>query len=487
MTNTWLAFDIGTTGTKAALIGPDGRTLRSAYRSHHTLSAEGGVVEQLAEHWWEAVIEAAQELNATEAEAIALTGQMQDLILVNAQGEPTHPVILYSDTRARDEASEINSRIGTERLRQLTGNEQGASSLLAKLLWLSHHEPETLAHSAHLLVGAADFVALKLTGTPVVDTTTASTTGLLDINTRTWLGHDLLSTLGLERIYPQLPPVRPGGSLVGTLRPDRAAQLGLREGIPVYHGPGDAGATTLGVGSGEPGNVYAYLGTSGWVAFTSTRRADPETGVFTLAHPHPARYITVAPLLTAGGNLDWVRDLFGVDDLASLIDEALSREPTSLIYLPYLNGERSPFSDPLARAALIGLNARHTRADLCRAVLEGVVYAYRHALEALVEEPVAHLTLTGGGTRSRGWCQLFADITRIPVAIAEDAEHVGARGAVLAAQVASTHYADYAPPGFFPVATSLQPGETQRAHYERQYGLFRAAYPALKPVFAGLQ
>src|SRR5581483_12382429 len=99
----------------------------------------------------------------------------------------------------------------------------------------------------------------------------------------------------------------------------------------------------------------------------STRQADPATGVFTLAHPHPARYITVAPLLTAGGNLDWVYELFGADDLTSLIDEALSREPTSLIYLPYLNGERSPFSDLLARAAFIGLNARHSRADLCRA------------------------------------------------------------------------------------------------------------------------
>lgn len=487
MTHTWLAFDIGTTGTKAALIGPDGRTLRSAYRPHHTLSAEGGVVEQLAEHWWEAVIDAAQELNATEADAIALTGQMQDLILIDAQGEPTHPVILYSDTRARDEATEINARIGAERLWQLTGNEQGASSLLAKLLWLSHHEPEALAHSAHLLVGAADFVALKLTGTPVTDTTTASTTGLLDINSRAWLGRDLFSALGLERVVQQLPVVRPGGSFVGTLRPDRAAQLGLRESIPVYHGPGDAGATTLGVGSGEPGSVYAYLGTSGWVAFTSNRQADPETGVFTLAHPHPARYITVAPLLTAGGNLDWVRDLFGVDDPASLIDEALSREPTSLIYLPYLNGERSPFSDPLARAAFIGLNARHSRADLCRAVLEGVIYAYRHALETLIEAPIARLTLTGGGTRSGGWCQLFADITGIPVAIAEDAEHVGVRGAVLAAQVASAQYTDYAPPGFFPVMASLQPGMTHREHYERQYALFRAAYPALKLIFAGMQ
>ncbi len=487
MMATWLAFDIGTTGTKAALIGADGRAIRSAYRSYDTDTAESGVVEQHAEDWWQAVIETTRELNASEAEAIAITGQMQDLILLNGQGEPTRPVILYSDTRAHQEAVEVNAQIGADRLQQLTGNSQEAGSLLAKLLWLSRHEPDTLTQSALLLTGAADTIALNLTGLPVTDTTTDSTTGLLDINTRAMLPPDIFAALGLADVPRLLPPVKPGGALVGALSADMAQRLGLKPGIPVYHGPGDAGATTLGAGSGELGNVYAYIGTSGWVAFTSTKRAAQDTGVFTLAHPHLDRYITVAPLLTAGGNLDWARDVFDMADYDDLINQALNQPPTSLLYLPYLNGERSPFSDPFARGAFIGLSARHTRADLCRAVLEGVIYAYRHALDALIDEPVARLTLTGGGTRSQAWCQLFADMTHTPVTIAEDAAHVGVRGAVLAAQVAAGQYTDYDPAGFFPAAASLTPDNSQHEHYDRQYELFKAAYPALKDIFARMR
>ncbi len=483
----WLAYDVGTTGTKAALIGPDGRTIRSAYRAYETHSSEGGIVEQRIEDWWQAVVEATRELDASQAEAIALTGQMQDVILLDDNGSPVHPAILYSDTRAHQEADEVNRAIGADRLRELTGNSQDAGSLLAKLKWLLRYEPATVAHSAHLVLGAADFVAFRMAGVAVTDTTTASTTGLLDINTRAMLSADIFAQLGLADVLPLLPMVKPGGSRIGVLDARIAETLGLRPGIPIHHGPGDAGATTLGVGSGEPGQVYGYVGTSGWVAFTSAKHIEPDTGVFTLAHPHPGKFIYVAPLLTAGGNLDWVRDLFGSESYTGLIDEALSQPPGHLLYLPYLNGERSPFSDPFARGAFIGLNARHSHADLCRAVLEGVVFAYRHALDALIGEGTAGLTLTGGGTRSRSWSQLFADITGISVTVADDAANVGVRGAVLAAEVAAGLHPDYAVPGFFPTAATLQPDRTHREHFDQQYALFRMAYPALKPIFAAMR
>lgn len=486
----WLAFDIGTTGAKAALIDQRGLVVRSAYRDYATHAAEGSVVEQNAADWWRAVVETTHELiggDGESIEAIALTGQMQDVVLIDVNGEAVRPVILYSDARAQAEADEVISTFGADYLRELTGNDQGASGLLAKLLWLLYHEPESLTRSVSLLTGGADFVAYRLTGKAISDTTTASTTGLLDISTRKWLGADIFETLGLKHITLRLPEVQPGGAQAGTLSHDAAQSLGLRAGIPVYHGPGDAGATTIGVGSGEPGQVYAYVGTSGWVAFTSGARIAAETGVFTLAHPHPNKYIYVAPLLTAGGNLDWARELFGIAEYSEMIDGALAQPPTKLLYLPYLNGERSPFSDPFARGAFIGLNARHTRADLCRAVLEGVVYAYRHARDALISGPTAAIAITGGGSQSRAWCQLFADITHTPIHIAGDASNVGVRGAALAAQVAAGVYPDYAPPGYFPIADTLQPDSTHRAHYDQQYGLFRAAYPALKGIFARMQ
>lgn len=484
ITKLWLALDIGTTGTKAALIDSAGHTLRSAYRDYPTHAAEGGIVEQNVTDWWQAAAEAVRELNASGVDALAITGQMQDVILLDGQADPLRPVILYSDTRAHAEADELNAQIGADRLCAITGNSQDAGSLLAKLLWLTYHEPQTLAKSAHLLFGAADYVAYRLTGEAISDTTTASTTGLLDINTRTLLSPALLAELSLSEVIRLLPEVKPGGARIGSLIPEAARMLNLEPGISVHHGPGDAGATTFGVGSGEPGSVYGYIGTSGWVAFTAEQRLTAETGVFTLAHPHPAKYIYVAPLLTVGGNLDWVRGLFDNQDHEELINTALDQEPTQLLYLPYLNGERSPFSDPFARGAFIGLSARHTRDDLSRALLEGVVYAYRHALDTLINESINRITLTGGGTRSQGWCQLFADITHVPVAIADDAANVGVRGAVLAGQVATGECPNYAPSGFFPTSEILQPGSTHSPLYDQKYMLFRAAYPALKAIFA---
>src|SRR5258708_29209101 len=170
----WLAFDIGMTGEKVALVDSQGRTVSSTYRDYETYASGNGVMEQNAEDWWAAVSAAVHELNAHESDAIALTGQMQDVILVDGQGAPVRPVILYSDSRARSEAEEINALIGVDELHEITGNVQDAGSLLAKLLWLSRHELDALTHATHSLLGAADYIAHKLTGVAVTDTTTAT-------------------------------------------------------------------------------------------------------------------------------------------------------------------------------------------------------------------------------------------------------------------------------------------------------------------------
>ncbi len=393
-------------------------------------------------------------------------------------------MILYSDTRAKEEAQTVVSTLGADRLKALTGNEQDAGSLLAKLQWLARFEPEMLRSSRQLLFGSADYAALKMTGQAATDSTTAATTGLMELDRRRPLEPAILEELGLAEVTSLLPPIRAGGGEVGRLRERVATELGLPANIPVHHGPGDAGSATLGAGAGVIGPVYAYLGTSGWVAFSASERADPEQGAITLAHPHPERTIQVAPLLTAGGNLAWLRNLFGDEDYGEPIAEALERPPAPLLYLPYLNGERSPFRDPHARGTFVGLEGGTQKADLYRAVLEGVAYGYRHALEALTRAPFTQLTLTGGGARSAGWCQLFADLLGTTVTVLEDAENVGVRGAVLAAQVTRGELSDYR----LPVKHSqiFQPDKTLSGWFERQYAVFRDLYPALRSTFARL-
>jgi xylulokinase len=168
-----------------------------------------------------------------------------------------------------------------------------------------------------------------------------------------------------------------------------------------------------------------------------------------------------------------------------LIGAALERPIADILYLPYLGGERAPFSDPFARAAFIGMSRTAERAEY-RAALEGVACAYAHALDALLPERPKTFVLTGGGARSIAWCQLFADVLGQPVSIAEDAEKVGVRGALLAVHVASGRVKSYTPAGYFPIRTILTPNSDLVARYARKYAVFRAAYPALKPIFAAL-
>jgi len=481
----FMALDIGTTGTKAALIDDQLNVLESAYESYETHSTGRGIVEQNADDWWHAAQKVARAIDGSRAEAVVLTGQMQDLILLNEAGELIRPVILYSDTRATEEAVWINEQIGAERLAVLSGYDQEAGSLLAKLRWLQLHEPDSLAKSAHLLIGAADVVANRLTGHYATDLTTAATSGLVDLSSRRWLSDDLMNSMNLTSIRPLLPRLVAGGTNIGTVTPHSAAMLGVAPDLSVYLGPGDAGAATLGMGGGVPGRPYAYVGTSGWIAFTSTTQGEPSRGVWTLPHPQPDLWIGIAPLLTAGGGFDWIRTIVGSSDVAALIHSAIaahvtSRSQSSLIYLPYLNGERSPIKDPAARGAFIGLTAQHTADDLSYAVLEGTAFAFRHALEALVPDgAVQSLALTGGGARSPGWNQLLANVIGMPTQEAAEPEHTTLRGAVTAAL------------GHWNLETRIEaayePDMMAYHHHTRRYAWFREAYPALRGLFGAMR
>jgi xylulokinase len=211
-----LAFDIGTTGTKAALLTPDGQLVGSAYRGYDTVRGSRGEVEQRAQDWWRAVVECSRELGElSSVEAVVVTGQMQNLTLVDKKNVPLRPTLLYSDTRAGAEAEQLVREVGRERLQDLTGNEQDAGSLLAKLLWLERYEPASLGRARTLFLGAADFIVAELTGARVSDTTTASTTGLMELATRRPLPAAVFAQLGLEQIPELLPAFVPGGSRAG--------------------------------------------------------------------------------------------------------------------------------------------------------------------------------------------------------------------------------------------------------------------------------
>lgn len=429
-----VAADIGTTGVKVTLVTADGEVVARGSGSYTTGSMiSGSHVEQHPEEWWEATVAAVRSVleDRHRPIALALTGQMQDVVLLRGD-DVLRPALLYSDTRAQTEAESIHARLGPGVWERTTANEQDASSIPAKLLWLRLHEPDVVDQADRLLLGAHSYVAWRACGEAVCDPTTASTTGLFDFEAGDWFA----AAMEVAETSPALlPGLHEPYETLGALRVEAAAELGCPAGIPVVHGPGDASATSLGAGTGAVGDSFVYLGTSGWVAtVTAGERADPGTGIFTLRHVEPGQTLKIGAMVSVGANLAWARQELLGDVPWSRVDElAAGHGPTGLIYLPYPAGERSPFRDPSARAGFLGIGSDTTQADLIRAVMEGIAYSLRNIERTMTPDAKGTLVVGGGGCRSDVWCEILAAVLGRPLERIGDLEDVGALGAAVTA------------------------------------------------------
>lgn len=492
-----IALDIGTTAAKAVGVDRHGRILARA-QAGYAFVARGSEVEQNAADWWQAAQSCLKSIMRqmpanVRVAALTLSGQMQDVILMGGD-EVLAPVILYPDARAQAEADDVLRAIGEDRLIAVTGNLQDASGLLAKLLWVKRHRPEWYRHARTLLVGAHDYIAARLCGERVTDVTTASTTGLFHLQENRW-AVELLEALGLRTDW--LPRLESAARPVGQVNRAAAALTDLPEGLPVFHGVGDAAAATLGAGAGEEGRWYVYLGTSGWLAATvDAPPVDPRTGIFNLRHPDARRLIIIGPMLTAAGNFEWLVRQFGALErgesadvdahaLLNLIAESAAAGCNGVLYLPYLSGERAPFRDSQARGVFFGLSSTTSRAELYRAVLEGVAFAMRTIRDAMpAGGQIKHINLVGGGARSELWPQIFADVFGRPVRVLAQPDDVGGRGAALLASKALGWHSDFNPKDYFPVERIYHPIVQNQRCYDNLYRVFCGLYPALKDSFS---
>ena len=478
--STWLVVDLGTTSIKGALLHISGDLIREISHPNKQTQTEAGFHHQEVEKWWNGFTTVINDLMSSEVEVqgLVLTGQMQNLIFLDSQSEPLHPIVSYSDQRGADQITSWSAEKSIQEQLLETGNEQGPTSLLAKLAWFQQHQPEVLQNTEKIFIGSADYIGYRLTGVSQTDTTTAATTGLMKLSSRSW--HTaLFAELGLDSLLPSLPRLVSGGALLGSLTNEVSEQLKLVAGLPIHLGPGDAGSTTLGAGCGKLGKAYAYCGTSGWVGLTEKRPARLESGAWTLAHPTADLFIQVAPILTAGDNLAWAKDLFGFNSYEEMIQIALEQPAGKLLYLPYLQGERSPFIDPHARGVWLGMNRQSNRAELTRAVLEGTCFAFRHALNAVSEVRVEELILTGGTSRSDSFCQLFSNVLGIPIKVLAEPELTGLRGALAACQLESVTPEPR-------IQKTYLPSADQMSIYDGLFQIFLSSYPALRKSFAQL-
>jgi xylulokinase len=302
-----MVVDAGTSALKATILGGD-RVVTSSEVPLVVQRPAPGFAEQSPEAWWTAFVAAVRECaNAdTPPEALAITGQMQDLVLLDERGVPIRPALLYADHRATVELSTLRAEIGPAWL-DATGNVQDPSSTAAQLLWMSEREPASLERTREIVLGAPGFLVRRSTGEQVCDLTTASTTGLLDITTATWW-RPMLTTLDVEAAL--LPRLVDGVSVVGRLDAEPAAELGLPSGLPVIHAAGDAGTVTAGLVGDQRDAPTISLGTSGWLATLTDSPQGPSSAVHRFVGPRGEGSILIGSLLSAGATLDWARTTY---------------------------------------------------------------------------------------------------------------------------------------------------------------------------------
>jgi len=496
-----LAHDLGTTGDKATLYDEAGRLAASLSYTYATDFPRTGWAEQSAEEWWGVVCTATRDLLATtgvtgaQIACITFSGQMQGVVALGANARPLRPAIIWMDSRATVQVRELEARISVQDVYRITGHRLSAAYSLAKILWIRDNEPELFART-HKFVCAKDAIIARLTGEFVTDPSDASGMNLYDLKTGEWSA-PILEAAGLDRA--KLPQILYSIFNVGGIRDDVAAQLGLLAGTPVVLGGGDGACASVGAGSVREGVAYSYVGTSAWIA-TAAREPviDATMRVFTFGHVVPDLVIPMGTMQTAGAAYQWARDQLAdpqilqdgkAFELMNILAEAAPPGANDLLFLPYLAGERAPRWNPDARANFIGLTIRHTRADMLRAVLEGVAYNMRLILDILNAQSGAidSIRVIGGGSSARLWAQIMADVYGIPLQRLVRLEEATSMGAAVIGGVGCGMY-----PGFEvaltmnPIAETVVPEPANRELYNRMVRIFDRSYAALEPIFADL-
>jgi xylulokinase len=496
MTADWiLAHDVGTSGTKSSLVRADGGIEASRATPHRTHAAPGGIAEQDAADWWAGVcantrsLLAAQPGAAARLAGVGVSGHMLGCLPLDAAGRPLRRHMIHADCRAVAEAEFVAREIGADEIYRVTGNLVDARSPLCKMRWIRRHEPDIHRRAARY-VQSKDFIVGSMTGSfSTTDLSDASHAQWLDIRRRA-VARDLFQALELDP--DRIPEPRRAIDVVGRVSREAAAAMGIPEGLPVVAGGGDGACANAGAGAVRPGVTYGCIGTTAWVASIRPEPfIDPKRRVFDICTLDGEAVGLYGTVQAAGRALDWAMDVLGEKGFAEF-DRHLASIPAGcdgLVFLPYLEGERSPIWDARARGVYFGLTPAHRREHLLRATVEGVSYALRSVIEALREVgPIPALRLIGGGGQSAAWRRMLADIAGVEIQVlSTQAADATSLGAAIAAGVGVGLFRDLAHgAASIAVTESHAPDPAARAIYDARYALYTSLYPALKPAFAQL-
>jgi len=489
----WMGVDVGTGGTRALLIDAGGREIAAVTALHEEMRMTQPLwAEQRPEDWAQAAVQAIRGVlgkagaSGDDVRGVGMSGQMHGLVVLDGDNAVIRPALIWCDQRSQPQVDFINAKLGKDKVLEYTANPMLTGFTLPKLLWVRDHEPHKFERIRKLLL-PKDYVRFTLTGEFASEVSDASGTAMFDVIRRRW-SFEVMDGLGLDRDI--LPACYESAEISSVISTQAAALTGLKAGTPVAGGGGDQAASAVGNGIVEPGVVSCTLGTSGVVfAHMETVAYDPDGRVHTFCHAVRDKWHVMGVTQGAGLSLQWLRNQLAPGMTYDALTEEAAKAPAGsqgLFWLPYLMGERTPHLDPQARGGWIGLTAKHTRADLIRAVMEGVCYSQKDCLDAIGKLGIAATSVraSGGGARSPFWRQILADVFGKRVARLETQEG-SAYGAALLAMVGTGEYISVpeACAATIREADAVEPRVTESAVYARGHAVYRALYPALQPLY----
>lgn len=489
-----LAHDLGTTGDKATLVDGNGRLVGSVMVPYGVDFGPGGKAEQDPEDWWAALCTATRTLLErtgaanTDIEGVTFSGQMMGVVLVDGSNQAVRPAIIWADTRSGAQAQHLVDIVGADRGYQITGHRLNPSYSLSKLMWVRDTEPDVFARAQMMLL-PKDYLIARLTGVQVADPSDASGTNAYDQLAGTW-SDELLHAAAIPK--SMLAPILPSTTIAGKVTPAAAVETGLAAGTPVVIGGGDGPMAALGAGIvNSTSGAYAYLGSSSWVSVSADQPLhDPLKRSMTFNHVVPGQFVPTATMQAGGASLQWITSVLSPDRddrYEELLGKAIApAAEDGLFFLPHLLGERSPWWNPRARAAFVGLLMHHDRGNMTRAVLEGIAFNLRTGLQAFRDGgiEVTSVDAIGGAAHAELLLTIFASVWGVPVSSRNLVDEATSVGAAVVGGVGVGLFDG------FDIATTMshrtnhrEPQPDRIALYERTYPLFIDAYRRLEGWF----
>lgn len=501
-----LAYDLGTTGkgNKATLFRSDGRLVASSFYPYDTYFPAVNWVEQDPNQWWKSIEITTQELlqrtrvDTDEIKAVSLSGQMMGVVPIDRNGDLLRNAIIWADQRSLEQASKLEE-IGNDRVYAISGSRITSTYYGPKIAWIKDNQPEIYKRTFKFLF-PKDYIVFKLTGIAGTDFSDASMSNIFDITEKKW-SEELVQTLQID--IQKLPEISSSLSVVGNILPTVASQIGLSPKTLVVRGAGDGPAATVGAGVFDSSEAYLYLGSSSWISTCSKKPFfDPQARTFNFCHPVPELYCPTGTMQAGGGSYQWIKNTLcdlenkaanelKVDVYALLDDQIDKTTPgsNSLIFLPYLLGERSPRWNVNARGAFIGLSMIHSKPELLRAVLEGVTFNLKIILDIFEKIGDFHfdkIRLIGGGAKGRNWRQIIADIFQKPVVIHEHPGEATSIGAAICGGLGIGLINIDDAKSFVKDVQHVEPRLDFRERYRKLYEIFERSYEVLKEIFDSL-